>query len=327
MDANRQRPWRLRCAALASLVSAFVLPAFVLPSQCAPHTTKSPRQDARVTMYIVTPGGLLQGSRAKTKRGPPKYHMPTGGPNVTKTSDLMELRVSYTVDTSNVVAGERQVLNKLQSDEVAERRNASEALLKFKWTGRPQRQTLLKLLHAVLDDDMVVRINVASVLKLLCEEYRWEMDEWIAKLSMKIAPDSDEDIVTKIYTMKAFGILGPYASSYSVYLMPFFDHEEEYVRMVAVETVGQLTLEVPRHKRSLVRLLREDPSQEVRKLCDRVLKQRGWQEPKWMKIQHPAWRDRVIRANANRGKGTTKGKRSEGKFGKIYWEVIKQKRK
>lgn len=44
-------------------------------------------------------GGLLQGSRAKTKRGPPKYHMPTGGPNVTKTSDLMELRVSYTVDT------------------------------------------------------------------------------------------------------------------------------------------------------------------------------------------------------------------------------------
>lgn len=56
MDANRQRPWRLRCAALASLVSAFVLPAFVLPSQCAPHTTKSPRQDARVTMYIVTPG-------------------------------------------------------------------------------------------------------------------------------------------------------------------------------------------------------------------------------------------------------------------------------
>lgn len=142
MDANRQRPWRLRCAALASLVSAFVLPAFVLPSQCAPHTTKSPRQDARVTMYIVTPGpdsdcvqvlfqiyifllkmphfwelkgwgkasksgqvsnpawgGLLQGSRAKTKRGPPKYHMPTGGPNVTKTSDLMELRVSYTVDT------------------------------------------------------------------------------------------------------------------------------------------------------------------------------------------------------------------------------------
>lgn len=66
---------------------------------------------------------------------------------------------------------------------------------------------------------------------------------------------------------------------------------------------------------------------QVRKLCDRVLKQRGWQEPKWMKIQHPAWRDRVIRANANRGKGTTKGKRSEGKFGKIYWEVIKQKRK
>ena len=43
-----------------------------------------------------------------------------------------------------------------------------QALLKFKWTGRPQRQTLLKLLHAVLDDDMVVRINVASVLKLGC---------------------------------------------------------------------------------------------------------------------------------------------------------------
>lgn len=43
-----------------------------------------------------------------------------------------------------------------------------QALLKFRWTGRPQRETLLKLLHAVLDDDMVVRINVASVLKLGC---------------------------------------------------------------------------------------------------------------------------------------------------------------
>ena len=40
--------------------------------------------------------------------------------------------------------------------------------MKFKWSGRPQRQTLLKLLQAVLDDDMVVRINVASVLKLGC---------------------------------------------------------------------------------------------------------------------------------------------------------------
>ena len=47
---------------------------------------------------------------------------------------------------------------------------------------------------------------------------------------------------------------------------------------------------------------------QVRFLCDRVLKQRGWREPAWMKIQHPAWRDRVIRANANRGKGTTKGR-------------------
>ena len=43
-----------------------------------------------------------------------------------------------------------------------------QALLKFRWTGRPQRETLLKLLHAVLDDDMVVRINVANVLKLGC---------------------------------------------------------------------------------------------------------------------------------------------------------------
>ena len=41
----------------------------------------------------------------------------------------------------------------------------------------------------------------------MCEEYRWEMDEWIAKLSMKIAPDSDEDIVTKIYTMLLGGSL------------------------------------------------------------------------------------------------------------------------
>jgi hypothetical protein len=42
-----------------------------------------------------------------------------------------------------------------------------------------------------------------------------------------------------------------------------------------------------------------------------VLKQRGWREPAWMKIQHPAWRERVIRANANRGKGTTKGSWAE----------------
>ena len=33
------------------------------------------------------------------------------------------------------------------------------------------------------------------------------MDEWIAKLSTKIAPDSDEDIVTQIYTMLLGGSL------------------------------------------------------------------------------------------------------------------------
>lgn len=300
---------------LASLV-AFV-PGLLRP--------KYPLQ-SRVMMSVVDPTApLLQGWKAKSKRGPPKYHLPTGGPNVTKTADLMELRVSYTVDTRNVLSNERQLLKLLRSDAVEQRRNASEALLKAPWSGRPQRPTLLKLLHAVLDDDLIVRENVAHLLKLLCVQYRWEMDEWIALLAQKIHPESSQHIVTQIYVMKAMGILGPYASSYSGYITRFFDHEEEYVRMVAVETVGQLTLEVPRHKKSLVRLLREDPSQEVRFLCDRVLKQRGWREPAWMKIQHPAWRDRVIRANANRGKGTTKGKRSEGKFGKMYWEKIKQK--
>lgn len=279
----------------------------------------------RVAMCMDDPGRLLQGWKAKSKRRPAKYHLPTGGPNVTKTADLMELRVSYTVDTSNVLSNERQLLKLLRSDAVEQRRNASEALLTAPWSGRPQRQTLLKLLHAVLDDDLIVRENVAHLLKHLCVEYRWEMDEWIALLAQKINPESSQHIVTQIYVMKALGILGPYASSYSGYITRFFDREEEYVRMVAVETVGQLTLEVPRHKKSLVRLLHEDPSQEVRRLCDRVLKQRGWREPAWMKIQHPAWRERVIRANANCGKGTTKGKRSEGKFGKMYWEKIKQK--
>lgn len=50
-------------------------------------------------MCMDDPGRLLQGWKAKSKRGPAKYHLPTGGPNVTKTADLMELRVSYTVDT------------------------------------------------------------------------------------------------------------------------------------------------------------------------------------------------------------------------------------
>ena len=38
---------------------------------------------------------------------------------------------------------------------------------------------------------------------------------------------------------------------------------KEYVRIVAVETVGKLIGEIPRHKKSLVRLLKEDPSMEA----------------------------------------------------------------
>lgn len=276
-------------------------------------------------MHVDQPGRLLQGWRSKTKRGPSKHHLPTGGPNVTKTADLMELRMSYAEDTSNVLPNERQLLKQLRSDRPEERRNASEILLKGQWEGRPQRPTLLKFLDATQDDDLLVRHNIAHLLKILCFKFRWEMDEWIALLAQKINPESTQDILTQIYVMKALGILGPFASSYSGYITRFFDHEEDYVRMVAVETVGQLTLEVPRHKRNLVRLLREDQSLEVRTLCDRVLKQRGWREPHWMKVQKPAWRERVIRSKANNNKGTSKGKKSVGKFGKIYWEKIKQK--
>eukprot|EP00435_Cladocopium_sp_Y103_P054015 s2132_g17.t1 len=180
-----------------------------------------------VAMHVDVPGRLLQGWKAKSKRGPAKYHLPTGGPNVTKTADLMELRVSYTVDTSNVLSNERQLLKLLRSDAVEQRRNASDALLTAPWSGRPQRQTLLKLLHAALDHDLIVRENVAHLLKRLCIEYRWEMDEWIAMLAQKINPESSQDIVSQIYVMKALGILGPYASSYSGYITRFFDHEEE----------------------------------------------------------------------------------------------------
>ena len=79
---------------------------------------------------------------------------------------------------------------------------------------------------------------------------------------------------------------------------------EDYVRMVAVQTIGRMTLQVGRHKHALVRLLREDPCQEVRKLADLVLKQRGWQEPHWMKVQKPKWRERVIRSKANNNRGS-----------------------
>ena len=87
---------------LASLV-AFV-PGLLRP--------KYPLQ-SRLTMSVVDPTApLLQGWKAKSKRGPPKYHLPTGGPNVTKTADLMELRVSYTVDTRTAVGGLRQLVRK-----------------------------------------------------------------------------------------------------------------------------------------------------------------------------------------------------------------------
>lgn len=55
------------------------------------------------------------------------YDQNADGPIINKNQCLhSSLSVATLSRRSNVVAGERQVLNKLQSDEVAERRNASE---------------------------------------------------------------------------------------------------------------------------------------------------------------------------------------------------------
>lgn len=239
----------------------------------------------------------------------------------------MEIRTSYAVEKVQRAEGEKEVLQRLASPDVELRRNASEELLQLQWSGSPgpRSSTMQQLLKAVLDKDHVVRHNVGFLLRRLCGKYRWHMDYWVSRLARRIEKGTKDRLTTQIYVMKALGHLGPYGSPYSKNLLPYFDHEEEYVRLVAVDTVGQLVGEIPRHKRSIVRLLREDPSQEVRKLCDAVLKQRGWQEPHWMKIQKPAWRERVIRSKANNNKGTTKGKKSVGKFGKIYWEKVGHK--
>ncbi|CAE7270264.1 unnamed protein product [Symbiodinium natans] len=71
-----------------------------------------------------------------------------------------------------------------------------------------------------------------------------------------------------------------------------------------------------------VRLMREDPSLEVRKMAEQVLNMKDWKVPHWMNIQQPAWRERVKRSVANGGKGTRKGKNSEGKLYKRYWEKL-----
>ena len=67
---------------------------------------------------------------------------------------------------------------------------------------------------------------------------------------------------------------------------------------MAVQTIGRMTLQVGRHKHALVRLLREDPSQEVRKQADLVLKQRGWQKPHWPPglacRRNVMWRDEMM---------------------------------
>ena len=61
----------------------------------------------------------------------------------------------------------------------------------------------------------------------LCESYRWEMDEWLAKLSNRVHPKSEYSLLEQIYTMKAMQILGPYASHFSDYLRRYFEHEED----------------------------------------------------------------------------------------------------
>ena len=44
--------------------------------------------------------------------------------------------------------------------------DVTQALLKASWQGRPQRQTLLRVLDAVTDEDLIVRENVAHLLML-----------------------------------------------------------------------------------------------------------------------------------------------------------------
>lgn len=86
-------------------------------------------------------------------RGPWRTHLPTGGPNVTKTRDLLELRSSYSEDPGVPFARERELLQGLRSDDVLERRRATEVLLKTSYPGRPQRRSLLRFLESLYDEE------------------------------------------------------------------------------------------------------------------------------------------------------------------------------
>ncbi|CAJ1358670.1 unnamed protein product, partial [Effrenium voratum] len=262
--------------------------------------------------------------KAKVTRGPPKQHLPTGDPHVVNTEDLHQERMSYVIDEKRpATPQETSIVQRFTSPDAEVRLAAVNDMLEYlRTTKRISPSGIREVTNKIYDDDCRVRIAAGRTLQFMCQRERWGMDEWIARIADRLKSGED-DVTTQIHQMRALGLIGAYASAYSTAVSPFFDHEEPYVRLIAIETVGRLTEEVGRHKHSLVRLLREDPNMEVRKQADLVLKQRGWREPHWMKCQKPAWRDRVARAKANRGKGTTKGKKSEGKFGKIYWERVR----
>ncbi|CAE7378671.1 unnamed protein product [Symbiodinium microadriaticum] len=276
----------------------------------------------------------VQGGKwGKIGAGPPKYHLPTGGPNITKTEDILAIRMPYHFDDAPEAPEWAQkcvkTLSSSKSD--VEARRAASAELQEKLMEPLQSRLMLLLVDALYDEDLEVRLTIARTFQNLCSLDRWPMDEWIARVARKLEPDSEVDLMTRILSMRALGWIGPWAAHYSGALRPYFDHEEEFVRLSAIEAVrGFSTMsaaegpsgEVGRHKKSLVRLMREDPSMEVRKMAEQVLDMKDWKVPHWMEVQKPAWRERVKRAIANRGKGTRKGKNSEGTLHKRYWEKL-----
>jgi len=285
--------------------------------------------------------------RRNKSPGPPKHHLPTGNPNAIKTSEIEEMRMPYHADDFSESRPADKAFAKAfrrSGSSVEERRNASYGLLSELWKEKttdtprsyeegpylPPVRCMRALVDGAVDEDLEVRLNVAKILQNLCRVDRWYVDEWLARLANILDPEKGEDLPTRIFAMQTLGWIGPYAGHYSSALRPYFYHEEEYVRLEAIESLkGFATMgptgpsgEVGRHKKALVHLLREDPSAEVRHRADQVLSMKDWKQPHWMVVQKPAWRKRVERSIANHGRGTSKGRNNEGKKGRQYWEKV-----
>jgi len=228
---------------------------------------------------------------------PPRQHRPYGSPFASSIAELTRRTMTSPGEQRDQEAAKHVVA--LDSNDVEQRRQAALGLWRMSKEASPA--TYEALVKAVTDDDWKVRWDAALAFGKLGLADRWNTDPYIARLAMKLKRNTT-DPITKCKLAEALGRIGTPAQVYSRNIGDNLEHEDWRVRLACTEALGRLGPEQHLHRATLVRL-KSYQVEDVRVAAERVLLKKPLEKPGWLKVQNPAWRQRVLKSVSRKNRG------------------------